>query len=498
MELGGLILTLAILGAIAWLTYLVTQSRIRRRREAAPQNLSPFLTDDELETGRLNRVLVAALIATAVIAIVMPIYYLNETGRQEHAAEVFDEIAVERGHEWYLEFGCGDCHGADGGGGGASFIEPRSGISTTWAAPSINDVLYRYTEDETRFWLVYGRQGTPMPAWGVEGGGPMNSQQIDELIAYLEHIQIDQDAAVATVDSKVNLAIGRLEGAAASVAATRAGIEADIAAIADAPAQYAIVGPLLEDLKDVLSADGTCTELTAAEVNRPCANPGPDSDRDGIADDAERRMNTFIEQMLAVAPASDAATALEAARFDPEQAYTTSEGSTAILDFDLVEVVVAEFEAIERDLRLTLDNREALLSTALDGLAFVKESQQAQRWVIDIEQIANDQFDGNISEAQRGAALYNAYCARCHTAGYTAGVAFTQEAGSGAFGPALTDGRSVTQFPDIQDHYDFIVNGSVNAQAYGLNGIGRGWMPGFGTVLSQSDLMLIVKFERAL
>ena len=48
------------------------------------------------------------------------------------------------------------------------------------------------------------------------------------------------------------------------------------------------------------------------------------------------------------------------------------------------------------------------------------------------------------------------------------------------------------------DHLDFIIGGSVNGQAYGLNGIGRGWMPGFGTVLSEADLMLIVKFERAL
>lgn len=193
MDLGGLILTLAILGALGWLTFLVNQSRVRRRREAAPQNLSPFLTDDELETDRLSRVLVAALVATAVLAIVMPIYYLNETARQAHAAEVFDEIAVERGHEWYLEFQCGDCHGADGGGGGASFIEPRSGISTTWAAPALDDVLYRYDEDEVRYWLVFGRQGTPMPAWGVEGGGPMNTQQIDNLIAYMKSIQIPRE-----------------------------------------------------------------------------------------------------------------------------------------------------------------------------------------------------------------------------------------------------------------------------------------------------------------
>jgi mono/diheme cytochrome c family protein len=498
MDLGVLILTLAILGAIAWLTFLVNQSRIRRRREAAPQNLSPYLTDDELETNRLSRVLVAALIATAVLAVVMPVYYLNETGRQAHAAEVFDEIAVERGHEWYLEFQCGNCHGADGGGGAASYIEPRSGIETTWAAPSINDVLYRYSEDEVRYWLVYGRQGSPMPAWGVEGGGPMNSQQIDELIAYLDHIKISQEDALARVDGRVSREITRFETADESVAAVKASIEDDIAALAAAPSQYEVVAPLLEQLDTLLTADGTCTDETAAIIHLPCDSPGPDTDRDGIADDAERRMNTYIEEMLAVAPESDATTILGNIRFDPEQAFTTSEGSTPIPDLDRVDEVVTEFEAIERDLRLTLNNREAILATDLAGLDFVAEAAAERRWILDFDQIAADQFDGNVTEAQRGAALYNAYCARCHTAGYSAGAAFTQETGSGAFGPSLVDGRSVTQFPDIQDHYDFVLNGSVNAQAYGVNGIGRGWMPGFGALLSEYDLMLIIKFERAL
>ena len=38
--------------------------------------------------------------------------------------------------------------------------------------------------------LVYGRPGTPMPAWGTEGGGPLTTQQIDELIAYIGSIQL--------------------------------------------------------------------------------------------------------------------------------------------------------------------------------------------------------------------------------------------------------------------------------------------------------------------
>jgi len=54
------------------------------------------------------------------------------------------------------------------------------------------------------------------------------------------------------------------------------------------------------------------------------------------------------------------------------------------------------------------------------------------------------------------------------------------------------------QFPDEADQVKFIIKGSVNGQLYGINGIGRGWMPGFGAMLSEEDIMLIVKFERSL
>ena len=43
MDLGGFTLTLAILGIIGWLTFLVNQSRVRRRRAAAPSNRQPLI-----------------------------------------------------------------------------------------------------------------------------------------------------------------------------------------------------------------------------------------------------------------------------------------------------------------------------------------------------------------------------------------------------------------------------------------------------------------------
>ncbi len=54
------------------------------------------------------------------------------------------------------------------------------------------------------------------------------------------------------------------------------------------------------------------------------------------------------------------------------------------------------------------------------------------------------------------------------------------------------------QFPDIEDQISFIISGSQNAVGYGVNGIGSGRMPGFGNVLSEDQIRLIVEYERSM
>jgi mono/diheme cytochrome c family protein len=71
--------------------------------------------------------------------------------------------------------------------------------------PPLNTVMLRYHQDpdptkpnqEVRNIITYGRQNTPMPAWGLAGGGPMNDQQISDLIAYLNSIQLSPEKAKA-------------------------------------------------------------------------------------------------------------------------------------------------------------------------------------------------------------------------------------------------------------------------------------------------------------
>ena len=337
-----------------------------------------------------------------------------------------------------------------------------------------------------------------MPAWGTEGGGPLNSQQIDELVAYIASIQLPQQDVLAKTEGAVTREIARIEGADDTVAAAITAQEEEIAALEMIPSQHEAVAPLPGELRSILTGSGTCTPRSARLYATTCRSPGNDSDRDGISDEAEIALNDLLAQMIAAAPPSDPRLLLQELDFDPDDAFTTSSGVEPIPDLEGAEVAVTEFASIARDLRLTNDNLESLLATAEAGLAFLQDQASSRAYAIDLDAIADAAFGGDTAIALRAAALYNAYCARCHTAGYSAGTPFTQQAGSGAFGPALFDGRSIVQFPDIDDHVDFVVRGSENAIGYGANGIGRGWMPGFGAVLTQADLDLIVAFERAL
>lgn len=499
MGLGAATLTLAVLAFIAWIAYLITQRPARRRAEAAPPNLEPYLTDDDLESNRLNSVLVNALVWTGLLAIVMPLYYLNEGNRQEAAAQRFEDIAVERGHEWWEEFACANCHGAGGSGGAAPFIEHRSGILTAWAAPSLNDVMLRYDPEEFRHFIVFGRPGTPMPAWGVDGGGPLSPQQVDELVAYIASIQVDQLQAFEAVEGRVSRALARIDGADKGVDKAIAAQEAEIAALEAAPGRYRAVVDLPGALRDLLTGDGTCASASAALYQATCGFAGFDADRDGLSDAAEEGLNDLIERLLGSAPPSEAADDLARLSFDPQDPFTNTDSEgRRIPDIEGAGEVIAEFTQIVRDLRLTSENLDTLLDGARHGLDFLVDAREARRYAFDFEAIAADAFDGDVDEARRAVGLYNAYCAACHTAGYSAGVVFTMEAGSGGFGPSLRAGRAVTQFPDASDHLAFITQGSEANVPYGVSGIGRGWMPGFGTVLSEHDLMLIVAFERSL
>jgi mono/diheme cytochrome c family protein len=174
-------------------------------------NRRPYLADDELESRKLDKTLTWGLLSLAFIAIALPAYWLREPSRQQNATNGFDKRSVDRGAELFqsasaklapghIAAGCADCHGNKGQGGVVPFVmqDPVNKgkvIPVNWTAPALNTVLLRFTPDEVREILVYGRPPTPMPAWGVAGGGALGDQQIDDLINFLKSIQISSKDA---------------------------------------------------------------------------------------------------------------------------------------------------------------------------------------------------------------------------------------------------------------------------------------------------------------
>jgi hypothetical protein len=62
-------------------------------------------------------------------------------------------------------------------------------------APNLHEIYQRHPDDDvaTVAWdtIQKGRPPTPMPTWGVRYGGPMNDQQITDLVNYILSIQGD-------------------------------------------------------------------------------------------------------------------------------------------------------------------------------------------------------------------------------------------------------------------------------------------------------------------
>jgi mono/diheme cytochrome c family protein len=333
-------LAVVVVVVVGWAAYLLlhlgrTGGDVGSEMELAP-NRRPYLDDEQMEGPRLDRVLLWSAVLIGIVAIGLPLYWVKEPARQAGAIKGFDKRAASRGFTLFQptdspipegnigHFGCGKCHGTKGEGGSTDYaITDYLGRSrkVTWKVPALDTVLKRFKEaddtgasnpaNEVSTIITYGRPNTPMPAWGILGGGPMNAQQVSDLVAYIKSIQIsDEDA-------------------------------------------------LKRSLTDA-------------------------------------------------------------------QTEAKAEGKSAV--------------------------------------------------------------DGGV--------LFNVNCARCHTKGWSYGE--PEVAGSGAFGPNLTNGDPIRQFPNIEDQLDFIMNGSDFGKAYGTRGVGTGRMPGFSLMLTADQISAIVQYERSL
>lgn len=231
VKIGYVIAAIVLLAMAAyWLFNWIEGARETGAEIELAANRKPGMSDEVMESSRLDLALTGGLGMLTVIALALPVYWLGEPNRHQGLIDWTDEQYVVQGEELY-EANCAQCHGSANGDGGfaADFsIVDGGGVfveQVQWKAPSLAAVLDRFSYNEVKYILNYGRSNSPMPAWGAPGGGPMTEQQLDKVIAYLAHEQ------QSTEDIRKGVLDGLPGAAAAKAEADNPGIHAEVLAL---------------------------------------------------------------------------------------------------------------------------------------------------------------------------------------------------------------------------------------------------------------------------
>ncbi|MEZ5182374.1 MAG: c-type cytochrome [Acidimicrobiales bacterium] len=213
-SIGLVLLVVAFIVGIAYAYINIRQSRPEVGSEIElAANRKAYLSDEELEGRKLDRTLSLGLLGLFILGIGLPLYWLAEPGRQEGAAERISDEFVKRGSEMFDVtanggYNCAFCHGTNGVGGVTPYTitdaEGRFVKQVDWKGPALNTVFLRYTRDEVRYILEYGRPFSPMPAWGAKGGGPLTEQKLQELMDYITTFQLTPEQAQAEVTGQLD------------------------------------------------------------------------------------------------------------------------------------------------------------------------------------------------------------------------------------------------------------------------------------------------------
>ncbi|HEX8938698.1 MAG TPA: cupredoxin domain-containing protein [Candidatus Limnocylindrales bacterium] len=127
-----------------------------------------------------------AFLAVLAVVVLVIVYYFYDLGLPGIAGssrltkEVADQqvASVQRGYKLF-EANCARCHGAQGQGGIGPALDDQAKLLTHLTPAYIKNVLTvggRY---------VCGNANSLMPVWADTNGGPLNYQQINDLIAWI-------------------------------------------------------------------------------------------------------------------------------------------------------------------------------------------------------------------------------------------------------------------------------------------------------------------------
>jgi len=293
-------LAIALFVAVGFAIYVLFnmfsgRAEIGAEIELAP-NRKPYLADEELETRKLDLSLAAGVATLAIVALALPLYWLGEPGRQEGYVNLTNRQFADRGGEAFEEL-CAQCHGENAVGGTAAFTvlddDGRFVSSVNWTAPALNTIMYRFTEQEVRHVLEFGRPQSPMPAWGLPGGGPLTEQQLDHLLAYLVRIQLPAEQVSDEIQAGLRTSVrAEVEAQNPEPFAALASMSADASATAE---DLAVAQGAVDDVLDDFIADLAASNQAAYGnilFNNPaaggsygcarCHTEGASFDADGV------------------------------------------------------------------------------------------------------------------------------------------------------------------------------------------------------------------------
>lgn len=171
-----------------------------------------------------------------------------------------------------------------------------------------------------------------------------------------------------------------------------------------------------------------------------------------------------------------------------------------------------EAEAKVTDLQAAVDESTAALTAAQADPATSEDDLEV---LTDELELAQEQlalataYRDDVATLSDGAILFRLNCARCHTKGWSyfeneperVDLPVLPPQGSGAYGPNLTGGAVLLQFPGksgLLNQVAWVTDGVPANRAYGARGISSGRMPHFGSVLTKAQIRAIVDYEREL
>jgi mono/diheme cytochrome c family protein len=135
-----------------------------------------YMTDDELDEST-NKWMIVGIVLLALMAAAFPFYRWFEPSARSDAREAqAASLAAEGESLW--QFNCSSCHGLAGEGG---------------IGPALNSTQYLQSasDEQSRTLIAVGVPGSQMSAYSLDYGGPLTSEQIKSVAAFIRSWEPD-------------------------------------------------------------------------------------------------------------------------------------------------------------------------------------------------------------------------------------------------------------------------------------------------------------------